>query len=72
MAAPETYIISGAAAFSPPVIFGLTTIKGVALPQRDSGFANSFSLQRALFQAQGEAVGEHGDELGICRFALDI
>ena len=31
-----------------------------------------FSLHRALLQAQGEAVGEHGDELGIRRLALDV
>ena len=32
----------------------------------------AFSLPSALFQAQGEAVGEHGDELGIRRLALDV
>ena len=36
MAAPEMIQVSGAAAFSSSVIFGLTTIKCVALPQRDS------------------------------------
>ena len=30
----------------------------------------AFSLPSALFQAQGEAIGEHGDELGIRGFAL--
>ena len=30
----------------------------------------AFSLHCALFQAQGEGIGEHGDELGIRGFAL--
>ena len=35
-------------------------------------FCAHFSLHRALLQAQGEGIGEHGDELGIRRFALDV
>ena len=35
-------------------------------------FCVHFSLHCALFQAQGEGIGEHGDELGIRRLALDV
>ena len=35
-------------------------------------FLGAFSLHRALFQAQGEGIREHGDELGIRRLALDV
>ena len=41
----------------------------IGLIQRAS---NRFSLRRALFQAQGEGIGEHGDELGVRRLALDV
>ena len=38
--------------------------------RRERFFASS--LHRALFQAQGERIREHGDELGIRRLALYV